>query len=79
MVADAELEQETQALAARLAAGPGIAYRYMKRNLNAAETASLGEVMDLEAWHHTRCGMTEDHLEGARAFVEKRKPLFRRR
>ena len=79
VVADAELEQETQALAVRLAAGPGIAYRYMKRNLNAAETGSLADVMDLEAWHHTRCGMTEDHLEGARAFVEKRKPLFKRR
>jgi len=79
VVADAELEQEARVLAARLEAGPGIAYRYMKRNLNAAETASLGEVMDLEAWHHTRCGMTEDHLEGARAFVEKRKPVFKRR
>lgn len=79
VVADAELSDATQAIAAQLAAGPCIAYRYMKRNLNAAETQTLAEVMDLEAWHHTRCGMTEDHLEGARAFVEKRKPVFRGR
>ncbi len=74
-----ELMEKTKAIAAKLAAGPRIAYRYMKRNLNAAETMTLGEVMDLEAWHHTRCGMTEDHLEGARAFVEKRKPVFKAR
>jgi 2-(1,2-epoxy-1,2-dihydrophenyl)acetyl-CoA isomerase len=77
--ADEELAEQTKAIAAKLAAGPRVALRYMKRNINAAETLSLGEVMDLEAWHHTRCGMTEDHLEGARAFVEKRKPVFRGR
>jgi 2-(1,2-epoxy-1,2-dihydrophenyl)acetyl-CoA isomerase len=67
------------ALATRLAQGPRIAYRYMKRNLNAAETGSLPELMDLEAWHHTRCGMTEDHREAAKAFVEKRQPVFKGR
>ena len=67
------------ALATRLARGPRIALRYMKRNFNAAESASLKELLDLEAWHHTRCGLTEDHREAARAFVEKREPLFRGR
>ena len=76
VVADAELESRTEEVAKRLAAGPRIAYRYMKRNLNAAESLDLAQVMDLEAWHHTRCGMTADHLEGARAFVEKRAARF---
>jgi len=79
VIPDARLEEETMALATRLAEGPRIAYRYMKRNLNAAETGSLTELMDLEAWHHTRCGMTEDHREAAKAFVEKRQPLFKGR
>lgn len=79
VVPDAELESRTQALADGIAAGPRVALRYMKRNLNAAESLGLAEVMDLEAWHHTRCGMTEDHLEGARAFIEKRKPAFKGR
>src|SRR5499426_178105 len=79
VIPDARLEEETMALATRLAQGPRIAYRYMKRNLNAAETGSLPELMDLEAWHHTRCGMTEDHREAAKAFVEKRPPLFKGR
>jgi 2-(1,2-epoxy-1,2-dihydrophenyl)acetyl-CoA isomerase len=79
VVPDARLEDETMALAARLARGPRIAYRYMKRNLNAAEHATLAEVLDLEAWHQSRCGLTEDHREAARAFVEKREPVFRGR
>ena len=79
VVPDARLEAETQALAGRLAGGPRIAYRYMKRNLNAAESGTLAQLLDLEAWHHARCGMTEDHREAARAFVEKREPVFRGR
>jgi 2-(1,2-epoxy-1,2-dihydrophenyl)acetyl-CoA isomerase len=79
VVPDGRLEEETLALAARLAKGPAIAYRYMKRNLNAAESGALKDLLDLEAWHHTRCGMTEDHREATRAFVEKREPTFRGR
>ena len=79
VVADADLERETRALAARLARGPRVAYRYMKRNMNAAESGTLGELLDLEAWHHSRTGATEDHREAARAFVEKREPVFKGR
>ncbi|HEX4994403.1 MAG TPA: enoyl-CoA hydratase [Methylomirabilota bacterium] len=79
VVADARLEEETMALASRLARGPRVAYRYMKRNMNAAESASLKDMLDLEAWNHTRTGMTEDHREAARAFVEKREPQFKGR
>ena len=79
VVPDARLEEETLALARRLASGPRVALRYMKRNMNAAETNSLGEHLDLEAWHHTRCGATEDHREATKAFVEKREPVFRGR
>src|SRR5262249_36723762 len=79
VVPDPRLEEETHALAARIASGPRIAFRYMKRNMNAAESGPLDDVLDLEAWHHARCGMTEDHREAAKAFVEKRQPLFRGR
>jgi 2-(1,2-epoxy-1,2-dihydrophenyl)acetyl-CoA isomerase len=76
VIPDARLEEETLALARRLASGPRVAYRYMKRNLNAAETGTLHDLLDLEAWHHSRCGMTDDHREAAKAFVEKRPPVF---
>ena len=79
VVPDADLEKEARALAGRLARGPRIAYRYMKRNMNAAESGTLGELLDLEAWHHSRTGATEDHREAARAFVDKREPIFKGR
>jgi 2-(1,2-epoxy-1,2-dihydrophenyl)acetyl-CoA isomerase len=79
VVPDARLEEETLALARRLADGPRVALRYMKRNLNAAESATLHDLLDLEAWHHSRTGMTEDHREAARAFVDKRQPIFKGR
>jgi 2-(1,2-epoxy-1,2-dihydrophenyl)acetyl-CoA isomerase len=79
VVPDARLEEETMALASRIARGPRVALRYMKRNMNAAETGTLKDVFDLEAWHHTRTGLTEDHREAAKAFVAKREPVFRGR
>ena len=79
VVSDAKLEDETMALAARIAAGPRVALGYMKRNMNAAESGNLKELLDLEAWHHTRTGLTEDHREAARAFVDKRTPVFKGR
>lgn len=67
------------ALAHRFADGPRVAYGYMKRNLYAAETQPLPEVLELEAMHQMRTLTTEDHREAIAAFVEKRKPVFRGR
>ena len=72
-----QLEAETTALARRLASGPPVAYRYMKENFNrAAMGADVIECLDLEATHHVHAGLTEDHRNAARAFVEKRQPVF---
>jgi 2-(1,2-epoxy-1,2-dihydrophenyl)acetyl-CoA isomerase len=80
VVAAAELETATMALARRLASGPTVAYRYMKENFNrAAMGADVIECLDLEATHHIHTGMTEDHRDAARAFVEKREPVFKGR
>ncbi|KRB85244.1 enoyl-CoA hydratase [Sphingomonas sp. Root710] len=70
------LAERASAIAARLAAGPSVAYRYMKENLNRALIGDARECMDLEATHHVRCMSTADHREAAAAFVEKREPVF---
>jgi 2-(1,2-epoxy-1,2-dihydrophenyl)acetyl-CoA isomerase len=79
VVPDDALEAEVLDRARRLAAGPRLAYAYMKENLNRALTAPLEELLDLEATHHLHTGTTEDHREAAMAFVEKREPVFRGR
>jgi 2-(1,2-epoxy-1,2-dihydrophenyl)acetyl-CoA isomerase len=79
VVDDEALREETAALAQRIAEGPRIAFGYMKKNLFAAETEPLAAVLDMEAVHQARTAMTEDHLEAARALVEKRRPVFRGR
>lgn len=70
------LDTEIADLAAQLARGPTIALGNMKRNLNDALQSSLARVLDLEALHHSRCGMTADHREAAAAFFEKRTPVY---
>lgn len=79
VVPDAALADETMAVAQALAAGPRVAFGYMKENLNLAESASLAMVMDAEALRHQRCAATEDHREATAAFVAKRAPAFRGR
>ncbi len=77
VVPDAELHTVTMALARELAAGPRVAFRYMKRNLKAAEERDLADLLDLEANGMRITRDTDDHKEAAQAFVEKRAPVFR--
>ena len=71
-----DLDARTREIALRLAAGPSVAYRYMKENLNRAMAGEVDDCMDLEATHHVHCGQTEDHREATKAFVGKREPVF---
>ena len=74
-----ELAAKTNEIARRLAQGPSVAYRYMKENLNRAMAGEMTDCLDLEATHHIHCGQTDDHKEAAKAFVEKREPVFKGR
>ena len=71
------LRATTLSLAQQLACGPSVALRYIKRNLIAAETGGLQEVMESEAYGMARCGRTQDVKEAALAFREKRLPVFK--
>ena len=69
-------ETEALAFAKRIAAGPPLALRYMKENLNRAVTHDLPTCLDMEADRLIRSSGTEDFQEAIRAFKEKRPPVF---
>jgi 2-(1,2-epoxy-1,2-dihydrophenyl)acetyl-CoA isomerase len=79
VVAPDQLAARMMEIARRLAQGPRVAYRYMKENLNRAVAGDVDDCLDLEVTHHIHTGLTEDHREAARAFVEKREPVFKGR
>jgi len=68
-----------QELAAKLAAGPTVAYGQIKRELMAAATATLPVLLEVEADAQQICGATGDHRDSVAAFVAKRQPTFQGR
>src|SRR5437667_374321 len=70
------MPKPTMAVASTIASGPALAYASMKENLNRAETSDLLTLLEQEALNMRLSGTTQDHREAARAFVEKRTPIF---
>jgi 2-(1,2-epoxy-1,2-dihydrophenyl)acetyl-CoA isomerase len=66
-------------LAGRLAAGPTVAIRTIKRAVYQGLRMDLRTHLDLISSHMGFIRQTEDHREGSRAFVEKRPPEFKGR
>lgn len=76
VIAHDDLLAEGLSYCARIAAGPPGAHARMKENFLRAEHVRVDEALDAEARNMTLSGMTRDHREGVRAFVEKRAPTF---
>lgn len=77
VVADEALAETAFTLARQLAEGPSVALRYIKENLDEAMEVDHRTAVDREAERMLRSQGTEDHKEAVRAFVEKRKPVFK--
>jgi 2-(1,2-epoxy-1,2-dihydrophenyl)acetyl-CoA isomerase len=76
VVADDRLQAETAELAARLAAGPTRSYAGTKRQLNNWLYARMDEQLELEAQIQQEMAGSDDFVEGAVAFMEKRATRF---
>ncbi|MBB4153765.1 2-(1,2-epoxy-1,2-dihydrophenyl)acetyl-CoA isomerase [Sphingomonas jinjuensis] len=77
VVADDALDGEALALAERLAAGPTRAYGAIRRQLRAAYESDYVAAMAHEADNQRAMRQTRDSHEGGRAFLEKRKAVFK--
>jgi 2-(1,2-epoxy-1,2-dihydrophenyl)acetyl-CoA isomerase len=76
VVPDERLAAEVAVLAARLAAGPTRAYAGAKRQLNSWLYERMAEQLELEAKIQREMAGSDDFVEGALAFVEKRPARF---
>ncbi|MCC5999305.1 MAG: enoyl-CoA hydratase/isomerase family protein [Pararhodobacter sp.] len=76
---EAELDSAADALTGRLAQMPPFALAQMKSSLNMAMHADTDTALQAEIKSFALCFSTEDQQEGAKAFLEKRKPVFRGR
>ena len=76
-VADEQLMADATALAERLAAGPTVALGVMRRNIADAMDGTYAHALAREAAGQRTAGNSADAIEGATAFLQKRKAAFR--
>jgi len=73
---DDEVLPAAQELAARLAAGPTVAYGAIKRELSIGDAGTLSDALAAEAQAQSICGATADHRAAVGSFLAKQKPVF---
>jgi enoyl-CoA hydratase/carnithine racemase len=76
VVSHEHLMEETMKLAKKIADKPPLAVRMMKRAVYQAQTSTLRSHLDYISSQLSLLSETEDHVEAAKAFLEKRKPHF---
>jgi 2-(1,2-epoxy-1,2-dihydrophenyl)acetyl-CoA isomerase len=75
-VNDSELEDATEDLIARLAAGPTVAIGLTKQAITYAQHATLSQAMMQELFNLELAVRTSDFKEGLTAFRQRRAPDF---
>jgi 2-(1,2-epoxy-1,2-dihydrophenyl)acetyl-CoA isomerase len=79
VVADDRLEEEAEAMAVAIAAGPTRSFGATKRLLRASFGNGLETQLELESRGISDAGRTHDGREGIAAFLDKRTPHFQAR
>ena len=73
---DDKFTQELTKVAEKLASGPTRAMGLTKRALNRAIVVDMDSALEYEAYLQDVAGRTRDHVEGVKAFFEKREANF---
>jgi enoyl-CoA hydratase len=72
-----QLEEQTQALARRLASGAPLAVQWTKRLLNRVANRQFVDMLGEGIAHEMLTFNTLDHAEGVESFLGRRPPVFR--
>lgn len=77
VVPEGDLDKATMKFAQKLAEGPLVAYKNIKKQVYAANYAQYKEWIDnIEVPTQCECAATHDFHEGVYAFIEKRRSVF---
>lgn len=76
-IPDEDWDEYVRALALRLANMPTRGLALTKMALNMSLSSTLDQQLDIEEELQTTAGQTEDYAEGVKAFLEKRKAIFK--
>lgn len=76
IVADVDLDAAAREAAEELARGPTYALGIAKKLFKLMHQPDLETLLDAEAWAQGMALASDDHAEGVKAFLEKRKPSF---
>ncbi|WP_114522113.1 enoyl-CoA hydratase-related protein [Altererythrobacter sp. ZODW24] len=76
-VSDEALMDEAMALAKRLAGGPTLALGVMRQNISKALDMDYSSALHNEAEGQWKAGGSQDAIEGAMSFLQKRKAVFK--
>lgn len=77
VIDDAKLQEEALVIVSKLAAMPTKAIGLTKRLLNESMFNTLEKQLELEGKMQVEAAATRDFSEGVKAFLEKRKPVFK--
>lgn len=76
VVPDDKLVEVVRKLAAGMASGPTVAYGLTKRLFNRNLLPNLEEALEFEGEVQEAASKSDEHIEGVKAFLEKRNPSF---